>query len=364
MSRNNAPANLSEGQRFIAGPKDPILLTGASGFVGSHVVESLLRLGFCNLRCLVRPSSDVAELERTIGRLHAEDRVEIATGNLLVMRDCVAAARGAAVIIHLATARDGKSYADAFMNSVVTTRNLLDAARENGVLKRFVNISSLAVYTNRGKPQGRLLDENCAVEEHAEERGDAYSFAKVEQDKLVLEYASRFGIPYVILRPGYVLGPGKESISSRVGIDTFGVFLHLGGSNAIPFTYLDNCADAIALASVKEGVDGEVFNIVDDELPSSRRFLKLYKKNVKRFHSLYVPHWVSYLLCYVWERYSAWSQGQLPPTFNRRHWHAFWKSTRYSNARLKQRLGWTPRISMAEGMQRFFQGCREGSVDA
>ena len=118
---------------------------------------------------------------------------------------------------------------------------------------------------------------------------------------------------------------------SRVGIGTFGIFLHLGGANTIPFTFVDNCVDAIVLAGLTKGVDGEVFNVVDDDLPSSRRFLRLYKRNVRHFRSIYLPHVVSYALCSLWEAYSSWSEGQLPPAYNRRGWHAYWKKTRYSN---------------------------------
>src|SRR5206468_1089853 len=83
----------------------------------------------------------------------------------------------------------------------------------------------------------------------------------------------------------------------------------------------------------------EVFNVVDDDLPSSRQFLRLYKQNVRRFISIYVPHVLSHALCCFWEKYSSWSEGQLPPVFNRRKWRALWKKTRYSNAKLKTRLG-------------------------
>ena len=148
-----------------------------------------------------------------------------------------------------------------------------------------------------------------------------------------------------------------------MGIGTFGVFLHLGGSNTIPFTYVDNCADAIALAGLQRGTDGEVFNIVDDDLPSSRRFLRLYKREVRRFRSIYVPHILSYALCYVWERYSAWSEGQLPPAFNRKRWHANWRKTYYSNAKLKG-IGWMPKVSTAEGLRRYFDACRIGGRNA
>ena len=106
---------------------------------------------------------------------------------------------------------------------------------------------------------------------------------------MVEEYGRRFGIPYVILRPGAAYGPGDRGITGRVGIDTFGVFLHLGGSNRIPLTYVDNCAEAIVLAGLVKGVDGEVFNVVDDDLPTSRNFLRRYKKSVRSFRSLYIP---------------------------------------------------------------------------
>jgi nucleoside-diphosphate-sugar epimerase len=341
----------------IIGHDDPILITGATGFIGSRLVENLLARGFRNLRCFSRPYSKK-------NRLHNLDplgeKIQIIEGNLLSREDCRAAVKDMAVIFHLAAGRGEKSVPDAFMNSVVTTRNLLDAVVEHRQLKRFVNISSFAVYTNMDKPQGRLLDENCPVETHPELRADAYDFAKVKQDEIVHEYGKRFGLPYVIVRPGYVFGPGNKGITGRVGIGTFGLFLHLGGFNTIPFTYVDNCADAIALAGLTPAIEGEAFNVVDDELPTSRQFLRLYKKNVKGFRSLYVPHALSYSLCCLWDLYSRWSEGQLPPAFNARKWHSFWKKTRYSNNKSKARLCWVPKVPMTEGLERYFEACRGG----
>lgn len=343
---------------FIIGPGDPILVTGAAGFIGPAVIQSLLHYGFRNLRAFARPSSNLTRLE-AIADSHGDGaHVEVIKGNLLSLKDCITATKDVAVIFHLATGGD-KSFPNAFMNSVVTTRNLLESSLQHTRLKRFVNISSFAVYTNARKSRWEPLDESSPVEKNAERREDAYCFAKVKQDEIVAHYGKRFGIPYVIVRPGSVYGPGKEAITGRVGIDTFGVFLHMGGSNPIPLTYIDNCADAIVLAGLKKGVEGEVFNVVDDDLPSSRKFLRLYKRNVRRFASIYVPHLASLAFCELWERYSNWSRGQLPPTFNRRRWHAEWKKTRYSNKKLKERLGWTPRVPMTEGLIRYFQSCRE-----
>jgi nucleoside-diphosphate-sugar epimerase len=352
-------AEPAERGMFIIDVEEPILITGAGGFIGSRVIEALLDLGFRHLRCFARPFGRMAAATSLPSRRDNGAQLYIVKGNLLSREDCVAAMKDVAVVFHLAAGRGEKSFPDAFMNSVVTTRNLLEASRQHGRLRRFVNISSFAVYSNRQKPRWRLLDESCPVEEHPELRGDAYSFAKAKQDEIVTEYGKRFGIPYVIVRPGHVYGPGNEAITGRVGIATFGLFLHLGGSNTIPFTYVDNCADAIALSGLTKGIDGEVFNVVDDDLPSSRQFLRQYKRNVRRFRSLYVPHMASYALCYLWERYASWSEGQLPPVFNRRRWHANWKKTYYTNEKLKAKIGWTPRVSTAEGLTRYFKSCRD-----
>jgi nucleoside-diphosphate-sugar epimerase len=354
----------STSEGFIAGANDPILITGAAGFIGARLVQDLLGRGFRNLRCLVRPSSDLTILEALAVSCGDQACVQVMTGNLMSVEDCRTATKDVRIIYHLAAGRGEKSYPDAFMNSVVTTRNLLEATLLHKCLKRFVNVSSFAVYSNRQKPAGRLLDENCPVESHPERRGEAYCFAKVRQDDIVNDYAKRFGVPCVTVRPGYVYGPGKQAITGRVGIQPFGIFLHLGGSNTIPFTYVDNCANAIALAGLKEGMEGEVFNVVDDDLPTSRRFLRLYNSKVKKIRSIYIPHFASYFLCYLWEKYATWSQEQLPPVFNCGRWHANWKKTRYSNAKLKRLLGWTMQVPTAEGLNRYFAACSEGQQRA
>jgi nucleoside-diphosphate-sugar epimerase len=341
-----------------------ILVTGAAGFIGSRLVEHLLELGFRNLRCFSRPSGNPAGIEALQRRYGNAARIEIFKGNLLSREDCLDAVKDVALVYHLAAGRGEKMIADAFMNSVITTRNLLEACAGQKGIERFVSVSSFSVYTNQKKPRSRVLDESCPMETQPELRGDAYTFAKVKQDEIVAEYGKKAGIPYVIVRPGVVYGPGNEAIHGRVGIGTFGLFLHLGGSNAIPLTYVDNCAEAIVLAGLKPGVDGEVFNVVDDDLPSSRRFLRLYKKNVKRFRSVYVPGPASFALCYLWEKYVAWSQGQLPAAYSRRTWHAYWKKTRYSNQKLKSRLGWKPRVPAREALARHFESCRRKAQHA
>jgi len=152
-----------------------------------------------------------------------------------------------------------------------------------------------------------------------------------------------------------VFGPGKRDLSGRVGNGAFGLFVQVGGSNRLPLTYVDNCAEASVLAGLKPGVDGEVFNVVDDESLTSREFLKAYKQRARRFHSVRIPYPLAYGLSLVWEKYSSYSNGQLPPVFNRRRCAAEWKRNRYSNQKLRERLGWTPRVSLDKGLALFLE---------
>jgi 2-alkyl-3-oxoalkanoate reductase len=184
----------------------------------------------------------------------------------------------------------------------------------------------------------------------------------LKQDELVHEYATKYGMPYVVLRPGAVYGPGKGDITARVGIGTFGVFLHLGGRNRIPFTHVRNCAEAIVLAGITAGVDGQVFNVIDDGLPTSRQFMSGYQKHVRRMMYLPVPYRVFYVFCTLWEKHSRWSEGQLPAVFNRQRCAAYWKGNRYSNRKLKELVGWQPRVSTSEGVRAYYDYLRGSQV--
>jgi len=337
---------------FTALLGDRILVTGSNGFIGSKVVEKLLEYGFANIRCFVRPSSRLDRLEKALSRFDAGKNVELVTGDLLSHDDCRKAAKGVSIIYHLAAGME-KSFAGAFMNSALATRNVMDAFLQCGQPKRFVNVSSFAVYSTLSLKRGDVLDESCPLEDSPQERFDAYGFGKLKQEELVKEYGRKYELPYVIVRPGYVFGPGKRELSGRIGIGTFGFFIQVNGSHSLPLTFVDNCAEAIVLAGLKANVDGEIFNVVDDELLTCRQFLDAYKKKVKSFRSIRIPYFAGYGLCSLWEKYSKWSKNQLPPAFNGRRCAAEWKGNRYSNQKLKDQLDWKPRVSMEKAMEAF-----------
>ena len=332
---------------------DLILITGSNGFIGVSVVRSLLDRGFTRLRCFVRPSSKLARLEEVLRSAQATSKVEIVSGDLMSPVDCERAAADVTVVYHLAAGFD-KSFAGAFMNSVLSTRNLMDACLQRGRVRRFVNVSSFAVYSNLSMNRGAVLDETAPLEDAPQERFDAYAFGKLKQEQIVQDYGRRHQLPYVILRPGTVFGPGKRDLTGRIGIDTFGVFLHIGGSNLLPLTYVDNCAEAIVRAADRRR-RRRIFNVVDDDLPSSPPSCASTSVASGRSHRSTCP------MPPATPSAGSGNPIQSGPTvsFPRRSiasaGHAYWKKTRYSNEKLKTMLGWTQEVPTHEALTRYYK---------
>jgi dihydroflavonol-4-reductase len=220
-------------------------------------------------------------------------------------------------------------------------------------VSRVVLVSSFGVMAVAGLSRHAVVDERVPLEPHPERR-DAYSFAKLRQEELAWRYARGEGLPLVVVRPGFVFGPGQEILGSRIGLSAFGLFLHLGGGCQVPLTYVENCADAIALAGATPGVEGEIFNLVDDELPTSRTLLARYRREVAPLRALPVPYALLRPLSRVNAWYSARTDGHLPAVFTPYKVDGLWRPQRYTNEKAKRLLGWRPRVSMREALDRTF----------
>ena len=110
---------------FLIGYDDAVLVTGASGFIGSRVVRMLLDYGFGNIRCLVRSSSNTVRLQAILDGPD-KGKVQVFEGNLLSRDDCRTVAENVSLVFHLAAGIE-KTFPGCYMNSVVATRNLLDS---------------------------------------------------------------------------------------------------------------------------------------------------------------------------------------------------------------------------------------------
>jgi len=225
----------------------PILVTGATGFLGHTLCPHLIARGH-PLRAFVRPTADSAFL-RPLG-------IEIAHGDIRDLETIQAATQGCRAVIHAAGKfRLWGKREDFEAVNTLGTKNALEAARRAGV-ERFVYISTIAVI---GAPQaGLLIDENTPP--HPQ---DFYQRSKLEAEWTVREYQEIHKLPTIILRPGAFYGPGGRYAFNRLFFEDplKGLPLRVHKSQHVTFpVYIRDAAEGIRLA-LERGRPGELYNV-------------------------------------------------------------------------------------------------------
>jgi peptidoglycan/xylan/chitin deacetylase (PgdA/CDA1 family) len=217
-------------------------------------------------------------------------------------------------------------------------------------------VSSFGVYGVAGLRRGTQVNEQTVLEPHPEWR-DHYSYAKLRQEQLFWEYQRRNGFELVVLRPGVIYGPGGGHFSNRVGLTIGNWQLHFGGSNLLPLSYVDNCAEALVIAGTHQRAAGEVYNVHDNDLPTCREYLRAYKKNVGKVRSISVPYFAVQLLASMAAKYNRYSKGQLPAILTPYKAASQWGGNRFNNSKLRS-IGWEQLVPTTEGLRRSFAAFR------
>ncbi len=330
---------------MISMPTGIVLVTGPKGFLGQRILRRLAETGR-PVRALVRPGTDAAALDACLQGVSNPrvEMVEAGFGDSAALRR---AFEGVDVVYHVAAVKTGSAAAQVASN-VVGSESLFKTAVELHT-SRFVLVSSFGVIGVSDLPRGAVVDESVPMDPHPEWR-DPYSFGKNRQESLAWKYHRESGLPLVVVRPGAIFGPGQPLLNARIGVSFFGLLLHLGGGSTIPLTYVDNCADAVVQAGLVPGIEGEVFCIVDDDLPTSRQLLARYRREVQNVRFVRVPFFALRQLAHFNVWYSRRTQGHLPMVFTPYKVNAMWKGQRYSNDKAKRLLQWTPRVPMEQAL--------------
>jgi nucleoside-diphosphate-sugar epimerase/peptidoglycan/xylan/chitin deacetylase (PgdA/CDA1 family) len=331
-----------------------ILVTGAAGFLGRALIERLLAHGYADIRSNVRRRTDIPKLKALSEHSHA--KLEYCVGNLKHREDAARAVEGVELIFHLAAGKKGTA-ADLFLDSVVASRNLLEAVADRKPM-RIVLVSSFSVYGVAGLGRGAKVNEQTVLESHPQCR-DHYSYSKLRQEQLFWEYQQRNGFELVVVRPGVIYGPDGGHFSNRVGLTIGKWLLHFGGSNLLPLSYVDNCAEAVVLAGTHPSAAGQVYNVHDDDLPTCRKYLRAYKKHVTKIRSIPVPYFGVKLLSSIIAKYHRYSKGQLPAILTPYKAASLWGGNRFDNSKLHS-IGWRQLVPTAEGLERSFTAFRAG----
>lgn len=327
------------------------IVTGATGFLGRRLVRQLAAEG-AEVVCLIRPSSNCDSLREFVGG-ELWPRVSLETVAISDPEACMPILENADAVYHVAAGLTGSTSA-LFLNTVVATRNFIKAATQANV-RRFVLVSSMGVYGTAQLPNGTTVDESCPVDEQAHRR-DPYTFSKVKQEAVAWEAFHEQQLPLVVIRPGVIYGPGRGAMSGRVGLKFGNLLLRMGGRQPMPYVYVDNCATAIMNAGLTPNIEGHAFNVLDDEHPRGIDVLKQYKRAGQRTRSIIIPRWAIVPLCGLYERYSAWSNGQLPAVLTKYKSASMWKPLRYTNQKARNMLGWRPHIGFEEGCRLAIEG--------
>ncbi len=326
-------------------------MTGATGFVGRTLVAALRSRGD-TVRALVRKTSR----EAARGRLGG-------LGAVLVMGDVTDegavtdAARGIDVVFHLASLgpTDRGATRDALaLANLVGTENVLAASRAAGV-RRVVYLSSEAV--TRGVEPRRYVDESYP---QPASFLDAYGETKALAEDLVLA-AHGGGIETVAIRPGIVWGPDDTVLLPEVlrRVRT-GCFAWIdGGRSLCATTYVQSLADGLVRAAAATEAGGKVYYVTDDERITMREFLGQMLTGVGvTVPRVSVPFGLAYTVATVAERVSA------RAVVRRAEVSWAGRSFHFNIQRARRDLGYTPKVTVAEGMARLRTWVASVGVDA
>jgi 2-alkyl-3-oxoalkanoate reductase len=313
------------------------LVTGASGFVGSHVVEALRQQG-TPARVLVRTATAAPQF-REVG-------VEAQVGDVCDPRVLTEAVRGADVVYHCAAAV-GPAYSPRQIHdiSLAGARNLLEALRQNGS-GRAVILTSVNVLGTRSLNAARE-DVPCCRSH------DASADVKIEIEALTSEYVQRHGVDAVILRPGLIYGPrDRHNLPQMARALRRGKFAFIGSrDNIAPIVYISDVVDAILRAGRTPEARGRIYHVTDGSRTTIGQFVDRLAELIDFPPPRKVlPYAVPYLACVLFDALAALRLYRGRPPISRASFRHLATSRFVSIERAIQELGYAPRISYQEGL--------------
>lgn len=287
-----------------------VLVTGATGFVGSNLVKRLQKEGW-QLSLLIRPEGDLSNMKS----------LKKAVGNV-------------DIVFHLAAALPHHLLKDReyWETNVQGTKNLLDACKGRKI-KRFVHVSTVGIY-------GAVT---------------AYSKSKKEAEKVVMSYYKKYKIPVTIIRPTIAYGPRdtRPGFLNLFRLINKNFFIPIGkGSNFFHTIYIDNLVDALYESAINKNAIGEDFIIGDEPCPKMSQIIKvMYKILKKKVPMFYIPVFVASCAGLFFD--FAKKMG-LPSFLPSQRVKFLTEDKRFDITKAKKILGWKPKISINEGLKRTF----------
>ena len=327
-----------------------VLVTGANGYVGSHVVKALVEQGYY-VRAFVRPTGSPEKLQG-LG-------VEVFLGDVRQVEDVNNAAEGMHIIVHMAAGMKGTH--EFMVDSCVRgTQSVAEAALRQGI-KRVIYMSSLSVYDYAGQRNGTEFTETSPLEAQAETRG-AYSLGKRRAEDIALSHLADNAVPWTILRPSLIVGNGSD-IFAPVGSKIGNKVVCLGSQRkCLPLVHVDDVATAVLRVLQNPGTRGQVYVVSDPDTITVRSYvdncLRSRFKDVRIIHVPYVVMRSAGFMAALVTKVTGFGT-----SINRRRLLSVYRDIGASSALLQQHTGWQPAGALLERLNKEADGIQGEPVD-
>jgi nucleoside-diphosphate-sugar epimerase len=315
------------------------LVTGATGFIGGHVVRAAIERGH-RVTTIARPASDAKELESA--------GVTIIRGDLLDKASVDKSLDGTEIIVHCAGKVGDRGALEEYRPiNVDALQSLLQACKDRPI-SRFIHMSSLGVYEARhhyGTDEREPLPDSHM---------DAYTTTKVEADRLVFAAHQSQSLPAVVLRPGFVYGPHDRSVLPRLLKRLReNRFNYLGGDQRIlNCIYIGNLVDAVFLAAERPQAVGQAYNLTDAERITKERFINAIADALQFERPRQkLPRWLAALGSRILHRQIKKAGMTGKPWITPAQYKFLQLNLDFSIEKAKRELGYHPRFSFDEGMR-------------
>jgi len=238
------------------------LVTGSTGFIGSHLVNLLVKKGI-SVKCLIRKTSNTRWLK--------DHPVDLVTGSLNDKFSLIEAIKDVDYIFHIGGVTKAKNTEEFYKGNYEGTKNLLDVTRKhNRTLKRFVFCSSQAA---AGPSENKIP----LKEDNIPKPVSVYGKSKLKAENIVIEYGKYF--PFTIIRPPSVFGPRDEDFFFILKLINRRIAPILCNENKYyNFIYVDDLVNGIYLSALKEEGRNQIFFICNEKIYSWGDVIEIVSK--------------------------------------------------------------------------------------
>ena len=323
-----------------------VLVTGASGFIGSNLVKRLKKKKW-KIRVLTRGNKASLLLHNK-----SFEDVEVISGDISDIKTVKKAVAGVDLIFNLAAAlpHHHLSPQKYWQVNVIGVKNLLKVC-EGLKLKQLIHVSTVGIY---GPGRSGIISENSPIK-----LTDVYSITKAKAEEEIAKYIKK-GMPITIIRPTIGYGPGdtRPGFLNLFKLIKKGIFIPIGnGINYFHTIYVDNLIDALILVTTKKEAIGQDFIIGDYPCPNlDNIYKKIAKIEKSKILKLYIPLSLAKAVGSIFDVIQKF--GITMPLSSQRV-KFLTENRRYSIDKVRTVLGFNPKIGLEEGLKRTYKWYKE-----